>query len=198
MANGNTLEWQQEAPYKLVENDAAFKVKYTASCMCGEVQYAADSDPVSAKYCHCTDCQHLHGETVSQFICLQLSVECMPFVSDHFCAGAPFQWAALFKKDALRFVKGVDSLMFYDSANSTEQHNLPCKVSCSKCHSPLADEGRNMWMAFPTQFKFDSNKAPQAFHGDCHIFYKSRCIDIKDGKTKWSEMKGKSEEIQEA
>lgn len=84
MANGNTPEWQQEAPYKLVENDAAFKVKYTASCMCGEVQYAADSDPVSAKYCHCTDCQHLHGETVSQFICLQLSVECMPFVSDHF------------------------------------------------------------------------------------------------------------------
>lgn len=172
MANGNTPEWQQEVPYKLVENDAAFKVKYTASCMCGEVQYAADSDPVSAKYCHCTDCQHLHG--------------------------APFQWAALFKKDALRFIKGVDSLTFYDSANCTEQHTLPCKVSCSKCHSPLADEGRNMWMAFPTQFKFDSNKAPEAFQGDCHIFYKSRCIDIKDGKTKWSEMKGKSEEIQEA
>jgi len=62
----------------------------------------------------------------------------------------------------------------------------------------LADEGRNMWMAFPTQFTFDSNKAPEAFQGDCHIFYKSRCIDIKDGKTKWSEMKGKSEEIQEA
>ena len=83
MANGKTPDWQQEAPYKLVENDTAFKVKYTASCMCGEVQYAADSDPVSAKYCHCTDCQHLHGELVPQIIFLQLSVECMPFASDH-------------------------------------------------------------------------------------------------------------------
>ena len=83
MANGNTPEWQQEVPYKLVENDAAFKVKYTASCMCGEVQYAADSDPVSAKYCHCTDCQHLHGATMSQFIYLQFSVERIPSVFDH-------------------------------------------------------------------------------------------------------------------
>ena len=88
--------------------------------------------------------------------------------------------------------------MFYDSAKKAEEHNLPCKVSCSKCHSPIADEGRNMWMAFPTLFKFENKKVPEAFCSDCHIFYKSRCIDIKDGKTKWSEMKGKSEQIQEA
>lgn len=83
MASGNTPKWQQEVPYKLVENDTAFKVKYTASCMCGEVQYAADSDPVSAKYCHCTDCQHLHGAAMSQSTYLLFSVECTLLVSDH-------------------------------------------------------------------------------------------------------------------
>ncbi len=83
MANGNTPEWQQAAPYKLVENDTAFKVKYTASCMCGEVQYAANSDPVSAKYCHCTDCQQLHGEPVPHSFACNCLYNVMPFVSDH-------------------------------------------------------------------------------------------------------------------
>lgn len=52
-------EWKQDDPYKLADRD--FEIKYTASCMCGEVEYAVNSDPVSAKYCHCTDCQRLHG-----------------------------------------------------------------------------------------------------------------------------------------
>lgn len=112
--------------------------------------------------------------------------------------GAPFQWAALFHKDALRFVKGVDSLTFYDSANNQEEHHLPCKVSCSKCHSPMADEGRKMWMAFPTLFKFDDGKTPEAFRGSCHIFYKHRRVDVNDGTPKWSELNNKSEQMQEA
>ncbi len=62
MATGEKSDWKQEVPYKLTETDKHFNIKYTASCMCGAVQYAADSDPVSAKYCHCTDCQRLHGE----------------------------------------------------------------------------------------------------------------------------------------
>ena len=79
------------------------------------------------------------------------------------CTGAPFQWAALFHKDALRFVKGVDNLMFYYPPEKKEAHHLPCKVSCSICHTPMADEGRKMWMAFPTLFKTDNGKLPEAF-----------------------------------
>ena len=60
--------WKQEVPYKLASGDTAFDRKYTASCFCGEVQYAVDADPVSAKFCHCTDCQRLHGQCChSQF-----------------------------------------------------------------------------------------------------------------------------------
>ena len=113
------------------------------------------------------------------------------------CIGAPFQWAALFHKEALRFVKGVDCLMFYNPPSKAEEHHLPCKVSCSKCHSPIADEGRKMWMAFPTLFKTDNGKLPEAFRATCHIFYKDRRLDIKDGTPKWSELNNKSEQIQD-
>ena len=88
--------------------------------------------------------------------------------------------------------------MFYNTSADTEEYHLPCKVSCSKCHSHIADEGRHMWMAFPTLFNFDDSKTPQAFQPDCHIFYKSRCMDIQDGKDKWSGLNGKSEQMQEA
>lgn len=53
--------WDQKAPYLPASAGEDFNILYTASCMCGEVQYAVDSDPVAAKYCHCTSCQTLHG-----------------------------------------------------------------------------------------------------------------------------------------
>ena len=55
-------EWQRSTPYLLASEDKDFQIKYTASCMCGEVQYAVDCDPVAAKYCHCSSCQKLHGK----------------------------------------------------------------------------------------------------------------------------------------
>lgn len=54
-------EWQHNIPYLLASDDKDFHIKYTASCLCGEVQYAVDCDPVAAKFCHCTSCQRLHG-----------------------------------------------------------------------------------------------------------------------------------------
>ena len=87
--------------------------------------------------------------------------------------------------------------MFYHSSKNEEEHHLPCKVSCSKCHSHLADEGRKMWMAFPTLFNFDGT-TPEAFNGTCHIFYKHRRVNVSDGTPKWSELNNKSEQMQEA
>ncbi|KAL3149422.1 hypothetical protein ABBQ32_002216 [Trebouxia sp. C0010 RCD-2024] len=163
--------WKQKTPYLAPTANENFDAQYAASCLCGEVQYAVDSDPVAAKFCHCTSCQILHG--------------------------APFQWAALFHKKNIRFIRGVDCLMFFHSEDLTPRHALPCKVSCSKCHSPIADEGRNMWMSFPTLFKFPARKTPDAFKPSCHIFYEQRCVDIKDGKTKWSKHQDESEIIPE-
>jgi hypothetical protein len=150
--------------------DANFIVKYRASCYCKAVQIEVCADPVDAKICHCFTCQSLHG--------------------------APMQWAAIFHKHDVRITKGTDCLKYYNSEQSINDRILPCKVSCSLCGTPIADEGRRMWLAFPTLFDFGfPPKVPKAFMPTCHIFYGSRVIDINDDLPKWSGHKNNSERM---
>ena len=97
----------------------------------------------------------------------------------------------------MRFIKGVDMLGFLNTQDRIPKHELPCKVSCTRCHSPIASEGRNMWMAFPTLFDFPDRKIPECFQPDSHIFYAQRCMDVHDGKPKWSGHKDDSDEMKE-
>ena len=151
--------------YASIEDDD-FTARYRASCYCNTVQFEVCSDPVDAKICHCLACQKLHG--------------------------APMQWAAIFRKRDVRIVKGVDCLKFYNSEQSLNERILPCKVSCSLCGTPIADEGRRMWLAFPSLFDFGfPPKVPKAFMPTCHIFYGSRVIDINDDLPKRSGHKNK-------
>ena len=150
--------------------DASFLAKYRASCYCQAVQIEVCADPVDAKICHCLTCQRLHG--------------------------APMQWAAIFHKHDVRIVIGIDCLKFYNSEQEIHSRILPCKVSCGLCGTPIADEGRRMWLAFPSLFDFGfPPKVPQTFMPSCHIFYGSRIVDISDALPKWSGHKSKSERI---
>eukprot|EP01111_Echinosteliopsis_oligospora_P008531 TRINITY_DN2427_c0_g1_i1.p1 TRINITY_DN2427_c0_g1~~TRINITY_DN2427_c0_g1_i1.p1 ORF type:complete len:169 (-),score=26.47 TRINITY_DN2427_c0_g1_i1:29-535(-) len=163
-------QWKLQPPYTQSDNNKPFVAKYKASCYCGTVQYEASEDPVDGTYCHCRNCQVLHG--------------------------APFQWAVIFHKDHIRFTKGVDDLVFYDSSSRRSEHILPCKVSCGKCRSPIADEGRRMFLAFPTLFQ-DLPKIKDSLKTTSHIFYGQRCVDVKDGLPKYAGHKEKSEKLPE-
>lgn len=148
--------------------DVNFTAKYRASCYCDAVQYEVCSDPVDAKICHCLACQKLHG--------------------------APMQWAAIFHKHDVRITKGIDHLNFYNNELNKHERILPCKVSCALCGTLIADEGRNMWLAFPSLFNFGGvSKVPTKFKPTCHIFYGMRVIDINDDLPKWSGHKNHSE-----
>ena len=150
--------------------DPHFKAKYRASCYCHAVQYEVCADPVDAKICHCAACQKLHG--------------------------APMQWAAIFRKQDVRITRGVDCLKFYNSERNLHARVLPCKVSCASCGTPIADEGRRMWLAFPSLFDFSGFAAvPEAFRPTCHLFYGSRIIDMDDDLPKWSGHKNNSERL---
>lgn len=142
---------------------------YTASCHCGAIRYEATQEPVDAKICHCTTCQTIHG--------------------------APMQWAVIFHKDAIRFVAGEESLVYYNSDSKQKEHTLPCKVSCPDCGTLIADEGRRMWLVFPSLFQFDDDEVPESFKPSCHIFYGQRIVDIDDGLPKWSGHKDKSDRL---
>ena len=96
--------------YASVE-DAAFVAKYRAQCHCGTVRYEVSEDPVDAKLCHCPQCQSLHG--------------------------APFQWAVVFHKHDVRFVRGVEKIFFYHAETKTDLEG--------DAHHQLAIESDAVW-----------------------------------------------------
>ena len=148
-------------------DDANFVAKYRARCHCGSARYEVRAEPVDAKVCHCLDCQVLHG--------------------------APMQWAAIFHKNDVRFTAGVEHLRFYNSAFNRHERLLPCKVACALCGTLIADEGRNMWLAFPTLFEFGTPpRVPETFRPSCHIFYGMRVMEMADELPKWSGHKDNS------
>ena len=131
------------------------------------MRYEICADPVDVKICHCIDCQVLHG--------------------------APMQWAAIFHKRDVRFTAGVEHLRFYNSGLERDERIPPCKVACTVCGTPIADEGRNMWLAFPTLFDFGvPPQIPEAFEPTCHIFYSMRVMEILDELPKWAGHKNNS------
>ncbi len=152
------------------DDDEGFVPRYRARCHCGAVRYEVCADPVDAKLCHCRVCQTLHG--------------------------APMQWAAIFEKRCVRFSAGVAHLRFFNSALNRPERVRPCKVSCELCGTLIADEGRNMWLAFPELFDFGQPPAvPAAFRPTCHIFYGMRSLDVGDDLPKWEGHKNRSRRL---
>jgi hypothetical protein len=151
-------EWMTRPPY--AHRRDGFVVRNRAQCFCGAIAFEVCADPVDAKVCHCRVCQALHG--------------------------APFQWAVIFRKTDVRFVRGVDKLHFFSAETGRPGHVLPCKLSCNECRSPIADEGRRMFLAFGPLFDFGlPPRVPAAFEPTCHIFYGSRVIDVNDDRPKF-------------
>jgi hypothetical protein len=184
MSTSTTHTWKNVSPYRPDFGGGAVQSvsdgnnsTYSASCYCGRVQYQVLGDPLAAKICHCRACQMLHG--------------------------APFEWVSIFEKHHVKFDQNsLDYLYFYNSeldqgwtSSQADSKILPSKVSCSHCRTPIADEGRNMWLAYCTLFRFPSNCVPDSFRHTDHLFYGQRCLDLHkvDTERKWIGHKDKSE-----
>ncbi|PYH48508.1 GFA family protein [Aspergillus saccharolyticus JOP 1030-1] len=170
-----TKDMAQRPPYVHRSEKDFGEVKWRGRCQCGQVRYKVNQEkPLKAKFCHCRGCQMTHA--------------------------APFQWAAIFKKESLLFDKGAEGLAFYSSTNKTRDYSLPTKVFCSWCRSPIMDEGRNVCLLFPESIECGDTDAERlewrkAFEVDCHIFYNQRILEIPDGKPKWAGMDEDSEMV---
>mmetsp|Transcript_22679 Transcript_22679/g.43053 ORF Transcript_22679/g.43053 Transcript_22679/m.43053 type:complete len:205 (-) Transcript_22679:862-1476(-) len=195
MSTSTTPTWRNVSPYRTEFGDVqsvsdsnrdsnknndndSNNTYYSASCYCGRVQYQVLGDPLASKICHCRACQMLHG--------------------------APFEWVSIFEKHHVRFDQkdSLDYLYFYNSeldqgwtSTQADSKILPCKVSCGHCRTPIADEGRNMWLAYGTLFRFPRNTIPDSFRHTDHLFYGQRCLDLHDVDTerKWMGHMDKSE-----
>jgi hypothetical protein len=123
-------------PYSQQPIDEFGEVKWRAYCQCGKISYALRRQrPLNAKFCHCRGCQVMHG--------------------------APFQWAAIFHKEDMRFDKGTSGLSFYAAREKNTKYQTPTKVSCSVCRTPIMDEGRNMCLLFPQLIDFSDSPEEQ-------------------------------------
>jgi len=155
----DTRERLSRAPYARARGEN-FVVKYKGKCFCEAVKFEICEDPLDASYCHCRDCQRLHG--------------------------APYQWAAIFHKDAVHFTKGAEKdLIFYNPHDKATEYKLPCKISCARCHAPIADEGRKMMLMLPSHIEFEMNLLPGPFRATHHMFYGSRVEDVNDDLPKF-------------
>jgi hypothetical protein len=167
-----TEPWRNRPPYR-THAEGGFPVKYEADCHCGRVKYQLSREvPLGSKFCHCSTCQKQHS--------------------------APFQWAAIFHKDDINFLSGDRWLEWYNPSAKEAGYNLPCKVRCSYCHSPVMDEGRNMVLLFPSLIKMKNQKERDNFKPHCHMFYAQRHVDIPDGLPKWSGMEKESDLIEDS
>jgi hypothetical protein len=161
-------DWSNHPPYV----PSRRRAKHTAKCFCGHVVYSISEYPLDAKCCHCHTCQTIHG--------------------------ASMQWAAIFKKEAVSFEpESLEYLTFYNTEENNYGHNLPCKLSCSACGTLIADEGRNMFLSYPSLFGFNRDEVPKSFKPTAHIFYGQRSFDVVDGIVKWEGHKDHSKKVPE-
>jgi hypothetical protein len=108
------------------------------------------------------------------------------------------QWAAIFFKRHVRFTAGIEHLSFYNSELERGERIQPCKIACAACGTLIADEGRSMWLAFPTLFDFGAPpEVPPSFRPRCHIFYGQRVMDVNDGLPKWAGHRDRSMLLQD-
>lgn len=103
----------------------------------------------------------------TQLQILNTGIRCLrskrPLNNSIFATGAPFQWAAIFHKEDIKFVHGARGLRFYNSGKQLAEHILPCKVSCDYCGSRIMDEGRNMALIFPGLINFKNQGGKEKF-----------------------------------
>ena len=95
--------------------------KLDGHCLCGQIVYTADAEPVMTAVCHCADCQRQTGTTFSPVVAVprsQLHIEGTPMVFQtmgddrgepayrHFCGhcGSPIM-SVLADMDELAWIK---------------------------------------------------------------------------------------------
>jgi hypothetical protein len=132
-----------------------FEKKLRGECHCGQVVYWLSTDnPLDVKYCHCHDCQVLHG----QLLLLPTSSRDTRLLTLLHTTGAPFQLTAIFNKTDLAFENGTKGLHFYKTGTKRAEYNLPCKVSCNQCGTFILDEGRKMVLISPSPLNLQTKQ----------------------------------------
>ncbi|KAJ3936104.1 MAG: Mss4-like protein [Lentinula lateritia] len=87
---------------------------FHGSCLCGEIAFQVDNDPMLISCCHCSNCKKY--------------------------TGTAFSTNVIFPGGSLTFIKGENLLSTYKDAAQDSGNSIK-RIFCSKCGSPLYNEG---------------------------------------------------------
>lgn len=121
--------------------------KHLGTCYCGAVQIEATGDPIDMGYCHCPECRRYSTAPVSIF--------------------------TLWKPDAVKVTKGVDSLGKFKASDLSDRRY------CTKC-------GGHVMIDHPSLGLADIRVALSGFtfKPSVHLNYEDKVLPIKDGLPK--------------
>jgi len=165
-------DWKSQPPYALEDPKKPKKALFKGCCHCHDVTFEIYVDkPKGSHFCHCDTCQKLHGSAM--------------------------HWSVVIPKNEVLFTCSPEKISFYRTEDQRTVRELPAKLSCARCHSPIADEGRNMMLMYPSTWDFEKTEDRAPFMPERHIFYAQRAIDVEDGKDKWEGMADDSKKMDE-
>ncbi|CEQ42132.1 SPOSA6832_03925 [Sporobolomyces salmonicolor] len=171
------------------------------------VKFEVSCDPVASVCCHCHTCQVVHGATSQRAVLFHKntvrfsaeSVDALAFYQTHDHVPHPRLRSGTREAFAALFEKVPPDLFVSSFASGTQKvgRHQPCKLRCKTCGTLIADEGRNMWLAFPSLFVFEDHKEPEHWAPTDHIFYAQRVLDLerKAGVSFWEGAKDESAKL---
>ncbi|KXN84251.1 hypothetical protein AN958_12824 [Leucoagaricus sp. SymC.cos] len=141
-----------------------------ASCYCGAASYKVEGKPYFSLYCHCTQCQRIHG--------------------------SPFVLVLHYPSKAVAWTHTDPDAVFTKSKAEDEWKEWRCK----SCLGILGSENssRQRWSLKGALFCRNTQGLIENWHlvkPTGHMFYDTRMLDVNDGLPKWESYAGASRRI---
>ena len=121
----------------------------TATCLCGDVSYAIEGPLREVLHCHCETCRKAHG--------------------------APFRSRASAPIGAVRWIRGEQSVSYFESSPGVQ------RGFCRRCGSPMLT--RSAFLRYTIGVPISMIDQDAGLHPSMHIFVRSKVpwIEILDG-----------------
>lgn len=172
------------------ESQADVEPLLKGNCFCGSATLALTRAPVVSAYCHCTNCQRLHGAFLIPLVI---------FIISYVFSGCPCVHTVHFEASAFSWTRTEPAETYLDSYVLPDK---PYKTRwrCKTCGSCVASKNSrtNRWSVWGCVLARDVDgkiKNWDIVKPTAHIFYGTRVLDVADGLGKWEGYENKSAKL---
>lgn len=133
---------------------------FTARCLCGEFVHEMNGPPIACVVCHCTTCRSY--------------------------SGAPYMHSAAWLCGSVKRVSGADeNLLAHKHEGNEAFHRLSCRLCGSYVVGFAPPHAMFGFHLGTIDDAYENYTYKAVFKPQCHLFYRSRVVDIVDGAPKF-------------